>query len=699
MTILPADYRDRVYAGWLGKCIGVRLGAPVENWTAAEIARDLGEIEWFLPLPPGKVFKPDDDTAVPLILMRALEDHGLEPTAEQLGETILNYVADGRGTFWWGGYGISTEHTAYANLAGGLAAPRSGSAELNGTVLAEQIGGQIFSDLWGLVVPNQPARAAAYAERASRVTHDGEAVLGGRFVAALVSAAFSEREPARLIEAGLAVIPPASAYARVMGAMLAFHAAHPGDWRAAQAHLAAHFGYDRYRGLVPVIPNAGVIGLALLYSEGDFSRAVRIATMAGWDTDCNAGNVGAIMATAVGLAGIDAAWRRPMNDELVAASLIGSRNCPTIAACADRLAGLGAQIAGAPAPARPRFHFDYPGSTQGFCAEARLGEVIDLRQTAAQGADQRGVLQVTLRDLKKKGEARAFARLSFRPGELSANYYGATFSPALYPGQTLTARVGVPATAPAGLQAALWTWDDLGQTEHQGPAQLLEPGRWHSLAFTLPGLEGAQLTRVGLALRTTGEAWSGPVWIDWIDWQGPAQMSTRFARERSEYGAISGWTFLRGYWRLEDGAYHGSGPGLNETYTGDPGWQDVVLTVDVVPLAGEHHRIGVRVQGACRGYAAGLAPNGQIALYKNQNGWRTLAQAPCAWQLGRRYQLRMAAAGPRLAVSVDGELRLSVEDAEAVYLRGLISLGCAHGSHTRFEAVTVFETPSPGAPG
>nr|MBP7694614.1 ADP-ribosylglycohydrolase family protein [Anaerolineales bacterium] len=187
MNPLPADYRDRVYAGWLGKCIGVRLGAPVENWTAAEIAAHLGEITDFLPLPPGKVFKPDDDTAVPLVLIRALADYGPAVTAAQIGETVLNYVADQRGNFWWGGYGVSTEHTAYANLAGGIPAPASGSSALNGQILAEQIGGQIFSDIWGLVAPTQPALAADLAERASRVTHDGEAVYGGRFIAGLVS--------------------------------------------------------------------------------------------------------------------------------------------------------------------------------------------------------------------------------------------------------------------------------------------------------------------------------------------------------------------------------------------------------------------------------------------------------------------------------------------------------------------------------
>ena len=60
--------------------------------------------------------------------MRALEDFGPNAGAQEMGETLLNYLGDQRGTFWWGGYGVSTEHTAYINLANGIPAPHSGSA-------------------------------------------------------------------------------------------------------------------------------------------------------------------------------------------------------------------------------------------------------------------------------------------------------------------------------------------------------------------------------------------------------------------------------------------------------------------------------------------------------------------------------------------------------------------------------------------
>src|SRR5688500_17964053 len=111
---IPPDYDERVYAGWLGKCIGVRFGAPLENWTYEDIRDNLGELTGYLREDAGKIFKPDDDTSVPMILIRALENlgEGESLTPQHVADALLNYIGDGHGTFWWGGYGVSTEHTA-----------------------------------------------------------------------------------------------------------------------------------------------------------------------------------------------------------------------------------------------------------------------------------------------------------------------------------------------------------------------------------------------------------------------------------------------------------------------------------------------------------------------------------------------------------------------------------------------------------
>ena len=395
--MIPAGYDDRVYAGWLGKCIGVRFGAPLENWTEAQIRSHIGELEFYLSEDDGRFFKPDDDTAFSMILARIFEDCGAsaEVTTQQIAEGWLNYLGDQHGTLWWGGYGVAAMHTAYVNLAAGIPAPLAGSAALNGRIVAEEIGGQIFADIWGLMAPGRPDLAADLSERAARVAWDGNALQGARFVAAMVSAAFAVREPAALIAAGLARIDRDGDYAAMVRAMVDAHRRCPDDWRTAFAVLSAEFGYDRYPGTVPIVPNAGVIVLALLYGAGDFSRALRIAAMAGWDTDCNVGNVGAVMGVAVGVDGIDPSWRRPVNDILVNAGLIGGRNLMTIPQGADLLARLGRGLAGVEAgPKPPRRHVRHDGAMGGFQARATggLGRPIEWRRST--DIDPAGALAV-----------------------------------------------------------------------------------------------------------------------------------------------------------------------------------------------------------------------------------------------------------------------------------------------------------------
>jgi ADP-ribosylglycohydrolase len=177
---IPHDYAERVYAGVLGKLIGVYLGRPFESWMYERIMAELGEIYYYvhekrnLPL-----VVTNDDISGTFTFLRALADYesGRELTPEQIGQSWLNYLIEERTVLWWGGLGNSTEHTAYLRLKNGVKAPQSGSMELNGKVVAEQIGAQIFIDGWAMVAPGDPELAAELARRAASVSHDGDTIL------------------------------------------------------------------------------------------------------------------------------------------------------------------------------------------------------------------------------------------------------------------------------------------------------------------------------------------------------------------------------------------------------------------------------------------------------------------------------------------------------------------------------------------
>jgi hypothetical protein len=204
---------------------------------------------------------------------------------------------------------------------------------------------------------------------------------------------------------------------------------------------------------------------------------------------------------------------------------------------------------------------------------------------------------------------------------------------------------------------------------------------------------------VGVVLRTVGDEWTiGSMALAEMDWSGAADYRTTFVKERPETGIISGWTFLRGYWRREKDAegcvaFHGSGVGECEAYTGDINWTDYSVTTEFIPLIGDHHHLNVRVQGARRSYAFGLAPGGRFVYYKKDGQYEELGSAPFAWQHGRRYRLTVTAQGTDITAEIRGEdgyvAGLICNARHNPYLSGQIGFSTWHGSHTRFLSLEV----------
>jgi len=711
MARIADDYLERVYAGWLGKVIGVRHGGNIEGWTHDRIERAFGEVEGYLHT--FKNFAADDDTNGPMFFLRALEDytHTSEITAEQIGLTWLNYAPDGHGFFWWGGYGKSTEHTAYLNLKNGIMAPRSGAVETNGKTVAEQIGGQIFIDVWGLIAPGQPRLAAEYAEKSASVSHDGNGKYGGMFIAACIAAAFVEKDMERILEAGLSVIPEDCEYARMARDVMRFYRRHPENWRDGFQYVLEHYGYDRYPGACHIIPNSAVIVLSLLYGEGSFSKAINICNMCGWDTDCNVANVGTIMGVRNGLDGIDADWRRPINDFLCCSSVIGTLNMLDLPWCAAYIAGLGYKIAGERPPEKwadiidgtgARYHFELPGSTHSFRAESDApGTAARVANTSEAAYSGERSLKLTFDYANGGFGYRAYVRTYYTPEDFDDSRYDPSFSPLLYPGQTMDGHVMVPADGVQDVIARLYVKDRNSGRMHYGEKRKLVPGRWTHLTYRIPAMEGVCIEAAGVEFvpvqeeRRKLQLPSFIAYIDDFQFSGQPDYAIDFAGERLEkwntlHTEVSQFTYLRGLWTLEDGELSGSYFGEPaECYTGDLKWRNYRFEASVVPKVGQHHHLQFRVQGGIRSYAAGLGPDQTVRLYKNENGYRELASAAFPWELNRPYTIAVEAIDNRFVVTVDGERVLDVVDDQAPYLTGQVGFSNFAGSHTHYKRFAV----------
>ncbi len=675
--MIQTDYVERIYAGVLGKCIGVRLGAPVEPiaWTYDRIRNAYGEINGYLK--DYRTFAADDDVNGPVFFVRSVIDSASDRpvTSEDVGNAWLNYTRDGKGFFWWGGFGVSTEHTAYVNLTRGITAPHSGSMRHNGAAVAEQIGGQIFVDCWGLVSPRDPRQAAELAETAASVSHDGNGVYGARFIAAAIAIAFEESDPARIVAGSRRFVPDESEYARVVDAVVRFHADHPEEFRSCREYLAQEFGYDRYPGACHIIPNAGVCVLALLYGRGALSRTVEIATMCGWDTDCNAGNVGTIIGVAGGLRGVDQRYREPINDLFVGSSVAGSLNMIDLPRFSRELAILGYRLAGeVPAPSAaaatitgsPKdlfFDFDLPGSTHGFRGAGDLFlRLRHQREVTTEGSD--GALEVLVDGMPRSGRDRVYVKPFYRRDDFSDDRYLPAFSPLIYEGQTIS--LDYYWEPWEGENPALAFYIRRTDTKEliEGPSFFAEPGEWRRRSWTISAVDAA-IDEIGVIIENREEPRVvGKLYLDSVRIGGTGLHRLDFSKQTVEFGEITQCTTSGGAWTLEDGGVHAFTADTGSLYTGNYYTSDVHIRSRVQPHNGSSHLVVFRARGTRLGYAGGLSGEGRVAILKNENGYREVASKPFAWRHGETYDIEITAVGSTLTLSIDGSERLTWTDTE-----------------------------------
>lgn len=135
----------------------------------------------------------------------------------------------------------------------------------------------------------------------------------------------------------------------------ACHRVHP-DWRDTRQKIEEIYGYDKYPGICHVVPNHALMVMAVLYARDDFQRAQMIVNTSGWDTDCNAGNIGCLLGIMDGLDGLDAGpdWRGPVADRLLISSADGGNSITDAVRQAYYPSSIGSHWPAATASMHPR---------------------------------------------------------------------------------------------------------------------------------------------------------------------------------------------------------------------------------------------------------------------------------------------------------------------------------------------------------
>jgi ADP-ribosylglycohydrolase len=679
--IISAAIAEKTYAGVLGKLIGVYLGRAVEGWFYEDIEKTFGEVDYYVndrvnwPL-----IVPDDDISGTFLFYRALEDNGfpLHIKAETIGDTWLNYIVEDKTVLWWGGLGRSTEHTAYLRLKAGIAAPLSGSVEMNGKGMAEQIGAEIFIDTWAMVNPGDPDRAAAMARQAGSVSRGGVAVEAACLWAAMEAAAFEESNIDRLLDLGLGCARD-DALKRVIGDVREQCARAGDDWRSVRGWLGARHGYERYPGNCPMVPNHALLVASLLLGGDDVQKGLKIAVSSGWDTDCNAGNLGALNGIRLGLKGLEAGpdFRGPVADLMYVVGADGGECLSDAVIETRRVLRTAAGLKGtAYAEPKSRFAFEFPGSVQGFqlCplhhgAQAITG-VGNLNET---GEGHGLVLSYKALAPGVRGAVSVPTFIDPKPrGVSDTSYFEVIASPSLYGTQTVKATIRGFDAANPGVKFFIHHFDGADQLARLDSGSFVIAKGDNALSWKVPDLGGHPIHRIGIEL-SAAQRLSGRIALIEMDWKG-APENLHFGTSRELTPKLTPWdtttfwtrSFVSSAKHYATDIYNTftlSHPGKEGVITtGTRDWSDYVASAELVMELYDLVGLVVRARGHKR-YYAGVVHEGKASIIKRcDDKLEILASMPFQVEPNSRLQFEMAAKGEALSLSIDGRLIVTASD-------------------------------------
>jgi len=676
------DYEKKVYTALLGKVIGVYLGRPFEGWKKKAIQEKWGTITRYVHADCGvPLVVSDDDISGTLTFIRALTDSGLyEKTPDEFfGKTWLNYLIPYKTVLWWGNMSCSTEHTAYIRLKQGFSSPRSGSMELNGKEVSEQIGAQIFIDGFGMVAPGCPELAAELAGKAARVSHDGEAVFAAQVVAAMVSIAFEERDMEKVLDRAVQVIPPDSLIAQVHRDVRAWAKEFP-DWNQTFVRISEKYGYAKFGGNCHVVPNHAVMVMAWAYGGNDFHKALSIACTAGWDTDCNAGNVGAAAALCAGLEHICDTYdfRTPFADRIYVPAADGSCAVSDVLEQALFIAKIGRRIMKMPEPPAPKggakYHFEMPGALHGFMPAQ--GEISAVSAAAPEGFSGHCCMLLRFTALP---ENPCSVETPLIPAASNSGY-ATPCTPALYSGSTL--RMKGCLKAPGG-SPKLFLATTAGERLYSPAAVPDEEGR-----FELEWVPEFPGTAAALGIEcASAKAVSGEALIDSIAVGGTARFVSEGETDFSAWLSSMAGIRARAFSNDPDlnMRYFSSNEEPGVLVTGNRAWGDTRIRVRFQIHAADRAGVIFHYQGLCR-WVGAIFSRRSLQIVRNLYGEETLAETDFVYGENRPMLLEIRTHGSAVELSVDGKLVLTAQ--EDLLESGGAGIFADHGTcgFGRFEA-------------
>ena len=327
---LPIDLEDRVRGAWYGRIIGCLLGKPVEGirtnelWPLLEHSGNMPMHRYILSSDvteeqkenfrfklAGRCFADtvdaapvDDDTNYTVMYQMVVDKYGRDFTPYDVSRTWIS--KQGKNAY------CTAERVAYINFVKGYLPPESAIYQ---NPYREWVGAQIRGDYFGYINPGDPVSAANMAWRDASVSHIKNGIYGEIFASAAIACAAVTEDVEQILLGALSQIPASSRmYEAIMNVITKYkQGVSEKDFFA---DLHTRWNEHHVHDWCHTISNAEIVAAAMLWSDGDFGRAICMAVEQGFDTDCNGATVGSILGMRGGMHMIGEEWLAPLHGKL-----------------------------------------------------------------------------------------------------------------------------------------------------------------------------------------------------------------------------------------------------------------------------------------------------------------------------------------------------------------------------------------------
>lgn len=314
-TMTSSEYTDKTLAGLLGHFAGFLTGyefvrnedgsprSPLpESWFSIINGSYAGNYTYagdahypgYQRFWGSSIVASDDDYHIDIFNQHILKEHGANVSYYDIKEEWKeHYVHD-----WGAGF-----KAAYLTRHMDMLPPFTGRNEF-GNEFYWCTEAYIETDTLGMATPGMPQKAVELAEKFASVTGDFDGIEWAKFSAAMYALAYTEATAYDVVTKASHALREDSWPKNIYNQCIALYQSDV-TWREAVVTMASRkrnvAGSANIQTLTDI--NNSIVILALLFGENDYTETLKIASLAGYDGDCNAATATGIMGILKGTAG------------------------------------------------------------------------------------------------------------------------------------------------------------------------------------------------------------------------------------------------------------------------------------------------------------------------------------------------------------------------------------------------------------